>query len=337
LPRVRQALEDAELFFKKNKSALVVLDEIHRLANPSEVLKIAADHFPDTKVIATGSSTLAVKAKFSDTLTGRKRELWLLPAIIEDLASFGLDDLDRRMLHGGLPPFLFAKKIKDEDFTEWMESYWAKDVIELFRVEKRGNFLKFIELLFRQSGELFEAQSFSTPCEISRQTVQNYLGILESTLLAIVVRPYHEGSAVEIKSQPKVYGFDTGFICFFRGISALRDEDRGLFLEHLVLGELLSCFNRSQIYYWRNKQKHEIDFVIKLGRSEKLLAIECKSQAKRFSGEALKSFRLRYPKGENLLVSLEDHPPYSRSIKDMEVQIVGVKFLRKFLQDLSRN
>ncbi len=32
LPRVRQALEDAELFFRNNKSPLVIFDEIHRLA-----------------------------------------------------------------------------------------------------------------------------------------------------------------------------------------------------------------------------------------------------------------------------------------------------------------
>lgn len=55
--------------------AKVVLDEIHRLANPSEVLKIAADHFPRVRVIATDTSTLAAKDKFNDTLAGRKREV----------------------------------------------------------------------------------------------------------------------------------------------------------------------------------------------------------------------------------------------------------------------
>jgi hypothetical protein len=39
------------------------------MANPSELLKIAADHFPEVKLIATGSSTLGTSAKFRDTLT----------------------------------------------------------------------------------------------------------------------------------------------------------------------------------------------------------------------------------------------------------------------------
>jgi len=54
-----------------------VLDEIHRLPNPSEMLKIAADHYPRTRVIATGSSTMGASTKFRETLAGRTRDLWL--------------------------------------------------------------------------------------------------------------------------------------------------------------------------------------------------------------------------------------------------------------------
>jgi hypothetical protein len=41
----------------------------------SEILKIAADHFPRLRILATGSSTLGVSARFRDTLTGRKRDV----------------------------------------------------------------------------------------------------------------------------------------------------------------------------------------------------------------------------------------------------------------------
>src|SRR3990172_1929085 len=59
LPRVRQLLEDPEAFLQSVEGKRIVLDEIHRLENPSELLKIAADHYQSTSVIATGSSTLA--------------------------------------------------------------------------------------------------------------------------------------------------------------------------------------------------------------------------------------------------------------------------------------
>ncbi|MCK4852345.1 MAG: AAA family ATPase, partial [Candidatus Omnitrophica bacterium] len=79
LPRTRKMMEDPEGFLDSIKNKRIILDEIHRLKNPSELLKIAADHYPETLILATGSSTLGVSTKFRDTLTGRKRQLWLTP------------------------------------------------------------------------------------------------------------------------------------------------------------------------------------------------------------------------------------------------------------------
>ena len=47
LPRVRQMMEDPQGFLEGLRGRRVVLDEVHRLPNPSELLKIAVDHYPD--------------------------------------------------------------------------------------------------------------------------------------------------------------------------------------------------------------------------------------------------------------------------------------------------
>src|SRR5574341_1222513 len=56
LPRVRRMLDDPEGFLKGVRGKRIVLDEIHRLDHPSEILKIAADHFSDVRLLATVSS-----------------------------------------------------------------------------------------------------------------------------------------------------------------------------------------------------------------------------------------------------------------------------------------
>ncbi|MDP1590090.1 MAG: AAA family ATPase [Prosthecobacter sp.] len=145
LPRVRRAMEDPEAFLKGMKGRRIVLDEVHRLPNPSELLKIAADHFPGTRVLATGSSTLGASSRFRDTLAGRKTELWLTPMIEADLEDFDSGDLNQRLLHGGLPPFFLSPEPPERDFQEWMDAYWAKDIQELFRLEKRVSFQKVVE------------------------------------------------------------------------------------------------------------------------------------------------------------------------------------------------
>lgn len=144
-----------------------MLDEVHRLDNPAEVLKICADHHPTLKVIATGSSTLAATAKFRDTLTGRKAKIWLTPANHADQVSFNIKDFKKRLLMGGLPPFLLSGDWDEALYQEWLDSYWSRDVQELFRLSNRSAFLKFFELLMAQSGGTFEAQSFAAPCEVS--------------------------------------------------------------------------------------------------------------------------------------------------------------------------
>ena len=148
LPRVRRELADPESFLGAMDGKAVVLDEIHRLDDPAQLLKIAADHFPRCRVLATGSSTLGASRKFRDTLAGRKAEVWLTPMMSADLADFAAPDLKHRLLRGGLPPFFLADAYPEKDFQEWMDAYWAKDIQELFRLERRHSFQRFAELLF---------------------------------------------------------------------------------------------------------------------------------------------------------------------------------------------
>ena len=68
LPSVRRDLRDAERFLDAHEGRHVVLDEIHRLDDPSELLKIAADHHPNIRVLATGPVSLAARAKFRESL-----------------------------------------------------------------------------------------------------------------------------------------------------------------------------------------------------------------------------------------------------------------------------
>ena len=111
LPSVGRTLADPELYFDgRPAGSVLVLDEVHRLDDPSRLLKIAADAYPGLRVLATGSSTLAATRKFRDALTGRKEAVHLCPVPWDECADWlGAADLDRRLLHGGLPePLLFG-------------------------------------------------------------------------------------------------------------------------------------------------------------------------------------------------------------------------------------
>lgn len=326
LPRTRRLLDDPEDFLSQHRGRRVILDEIHRLSNPSQLLKIAADHYRDTRVIATGSSTLGASRKFRDTLAGRKAELWLTPMTVEDLSAFKKPDLRHRMLQGGLPPFFLAPSIPEPAFQEWMDAYWAKDIQTLFRLERRHSFEQFAELLFAQSGGLFEATRFTRACEVSRQTIMNYLAVLESTYLVHVIRPFSTHRTSEIVAAPKIYAFDTGFACYYRGWTGLRQEDLGLLWEHLVLNELQAHLQTRQIGYWRDKRGHEIDFVL-ARRGQAPLALECKWSANDVDLTNLKAFALRYPKADLRVVAHDVDRSYQRRTDAFTVTYCGLKAL----------
>jgi uncharacterized protein len=332
LPRTRRLMEDPEQFLEDRRGRRIVLDEVHRLTNPSELLKIAADHFPDTPVLATGSSTLEATAKFRDTLTGRRETVWLTPMIVSDLVDFEHKDLQHRLLHGGLPPLFLADGLPEHDFQDWIDAYWAKDIQELFRLERRWSFQRFLELLFAQSGGMFEATRFAAPCEVSRQTISNYLAVLEETFVAHVVRPFNTRRATEIVAAPKVYGFDTGFVCYYRGWNTLRSEDLGILWEHFVLNEIQGRLQSRSLRYWRSKQGAEVDFVLPRLGEKGPIAIECKWKAASFDAGSLSAFRRLYPDGPNFVAATDIDAPYRRKFDGFDVEFVSLELLIEQLE-----
>jgi len=324
LPSVRRRLAEPEGFLASVGGRSIVLDEIHRLDNPSELLKIAADHYPDVRIVATGSSTLGASKKFRDTLTGRKAEVWLTPMTLDDLDDFDAPGLPHRLLHGGLPPFFLSTEPPERDVQEWMDAFWAKDVQELFRLERRHSFEKFVELLLAHSGGLFEATRYAKPCEVSRTTIANYLAVLEATFVVHVVRPFSTFKPTEIIAAPKVYGFDTGFVCAHRGWRELRPEDFGSLWEHFVLNELHAALQHRDIRTWRDKQGHEVDFVL-VPRGRPPVAIECKWSSTDVNLRGLAAFRRRYPDGPSFVVCHDATPPFSRDLDGHEVRFVDAR------------
>jgi uncharacterized protein len=333
LPRTRQAMEDPEGFLRERRGKRIVLDEVHRLANPSELLKIAADHYPETRILATGSSTLEATAKFRDTLAGRKENVWLTPMIGADLADFGREGLAHRLLRGGLPPNFLAEELPERDFQDWVDAYWAKDVQELFRLERRSSFQRFLELLFAQSGGVFEATRFAAPCEVSRPTIANYLAALEATFVAHVVRPFSSRRSTEIVAAPKVYGFDTGFVSYYRGWDTPRPDDLGILWEHYVLNEVQGRLQRRSLRYWRNKHGAEVDFVAPRRGPNGPVAIEAKWSAASFDPASIAAFRRLYADGPTFVVAADVDAHHRRSYDGFEVEFVPLERLIARLAD----
>ncbi len=301
LPSTQELVSDPEKFYQSNKAKIYVFDEIHQLPEASMLLKIGADTQKNSRFLATGSSTLVASKKFKDSLSGRKRNVHFVPVLIQELKAFDVS-LEKRLLHGGLPPALLSQNFDGEFYGEWLDSFYARDVQEIFAVDKRQPFLKALEYLISSNGNIFEVTKLGQVSGITRPTVVKYLDILEATKAISVIRPFSQNSEQEIVSQPKVYSFDTGFYCYTHNIRDLRTEDCGLLLENLTLENLQAQGYGNDVRYWRTKSKIEIDFVLPAGRNS-VHVIECKWKEKHFDDSAINVFRRRYPSGKNWIVT----------------------------------
>lgn len=247
------------------------------------------------------------------------------------MESFAGSDLSRRRLRGGLPPFYLSEGVQEAEYQEWMDAYWAKDIQELFRLERRHSFLKFAELIFAQSGGIFEATRFAKLCEVSRTTIANYLSVLEATFVAHVIRPFSGHRPTEIVSAPKVYAFDTGFVSYYKGWKDLRPDDMGYLWEHYVLNEIQSRLQVRSLQYWRDKQHREIDFVF-VPRGGDPIAIECKWSQESFDARNLKAFRSLHPEGRNLVVCQNVRKQTHARIGELRIDYVDLAGMIRILE-----
>jgi uncharacterized protein len=226
LPVVEDMVRDPELFYRGCPKPVVVFDEVHQLRDPSRLLKIGADSFPGLRILATGSSTLAVSRKFRDTLSGRKRLVQLVPVLWNELPAFENVPLLRRLFHGGLPPALLADAKRPSFYREWIDSFFALDIQRLFGFRDVNRFNALFEYLLRQSGGQLEVTRTASALGVSRPTVESHLQALEITHALTLVRPFHGGGTKELVKQPKAYAFDTGFVSFARGRDRFQCQHR---------------------------------------------------------------------------------------------------------------
>lgn len=222
---------------------------------------------------------------------------------------FGVKDLDHRLLHGGLPESLLSSDKDVSFFSEWMNSFYARDIQELFGIRNRTGFLKLLHVLMFQSGGLVDYTQLARSSELSQPTVKAHVEAMSIAHATYLLPPFYGGGKRELTRRPKCYAFDTGFVTFIKGWESIREDDREILWEHLVLDDLRVNEASGSLYYWRDKSQREIDFVIKR-QGNKVDTVECKINPDNFSPGALKIFREIYPDGKNFLISPNVLEPY---------------------------
>ncbi len=314
---------------KKEKNLIVIIDEVQRLENAGKFLKGIYDLNLPLKFIVSGSSSLELKSKIFEALTGRKRifHLWpfsfkeFLLAKKEELQRFLdkkslslinreriLDLLYEFIIFGGYPRVVLAgtNEEKIKILEEIYSSYIEKDIISFLKVKQPFLFSKLVTILANQAGSLLNLNELSNTLRINYRTLESYLDILENTFIIKLLRPYFTNPRKELTKMPKVYFIDTGLLNFaIKNFSKFENHFmKGVLLENFVFSSLIKAFS-GQINFWRTRAKSEVDFVLR-DYFGNLIPIEIKATElkKEIIPSGLKSFINQYKVKKAYLVNL---------------------------------
>lgn len=299
-----------------SKRAHLMLDEVHLLNNPSQILKLLADHHPGIKVWFTGSSTIQARRKFTDAMTGRHVTLTLLPLSMDEVLTFrGFDSLRRWRQEFTLWPLIQGSNLPSppdafhlahvgdlvNELLSWgcypaviqspsatkkramldglSDTYVRRDLRDIFAVDNAPGMFRFLSAIAARSGTLLNVHSLASDLGMARATIMRYLDCLEHTFIARRCPPFFSNRLKQITKTPKIYMVDTGLRNrMLDDHRQITDRpDAGELVETFVYSQLLKTMPGGSLYIFRNKTGTEVDFVWQ--HEGRVVPIEVKWQA----------------------------------------------------------
>jgi predicted AAA+ superfamily ATPase len=138
---------------------------------------------------------------------------------------------------------------------------------------------------------------------LARQTIEEYLFILENTYIIKLLPSFSQSSKVEINKAPKIFFYDTGLLQMLWLSSFSNTSSIGNIFETSIFSELVKKYGIDNIRFWRNKNQNEIDFILKDKRN--ILPIEVKKSFHNFRKSSIKGFLEKYNIEKFKVVSIE--------------------------------
>jgi predicted AAA+ superfamily ATPase len=257
----------------------VLFDEIQNAPELLSYVRTLVDAAPRRagQWLFTGSQEAPLMQGITESMAGRAAILQLLPFSVTENSKANL-------LYGGFPEVLARPKSRALWFASYLQTYLERDVRAITNVRDLVTFRRFLALLASRHGQILNKTDLAAPLGVSVPTISEWLHVLEITSQIIVVPPYFENLGKRLIKSPKIYWGDPGLACYLLGITSESELQRSPFLgplfEGFVATEILkSQVNRGarkEIYYFRDQQGLEVDFLIPRPNAG-LWLIECKA------------------------------------------------------------
>lgn len=297
---------------------LVVIDEAQRIKDIGITLKLIADNIPEVKIIASGSSSFELANKLSEPLTGRNRKFYLYPLSIKELVvAYGEITVNKELetyLTFGLYPKIVSAESRAEKsllIKELTSDYLFKDLFMLGDIRNSFAFEKLLKLLALRIGSEISYAELAKEIGISRDTVLNYINLLEQAFIIFRLTPLYTNKTKEINKSHKIYFYDIGIRNAILNNTDPLDlrPDKGAIFENFFIAEKIKLREysgrNSEVHFWKNRGGGEVDFIEIYNNN--INAYECKWKE---AVTAPKAWTNTYPKANFDCITTENIVKY---------------------------
>lgn len=320
-PDIRRRLAEissTELKALYGGKKLIVFDEAQRIENIGLCLKLSVDRFPETQIIATGSSALELANQIKEALTGRKFEHHLYPFSFHELKNHHgeVDEmrfLEHRLIYGSYPDVITHPGEERRRLMEISDSYLFKDLFAYEGVRKTSLFQKILSALALQLGQEVSYNELSNMVGAGKETVERYIDLLEQTFVIFRLNAFSGNVRNELRKSKKIYFHDNGIrnAILNNFLSIGSRSDTGALWENYLISERIKMLHYRQqykrTYFWRSTQQQEVDYLEEADQS--IDAFEFKWSEKR-NPRFPKTFLKNYPVRHTQVIHQHNYPEF---------------------------
>ncbi|MDP2925811.1 MAG: ATP-binding protein [Nanoarchaeota archaeon] len=308
----------------KNEKFVIIFDEIQKLNNWSEQMKVIYDLYPNIKFIISGSESLFIRKKSKESLAGRIFEFKVETLSFKEFLEFKNIKIDNIWLQRELLIKNFLEYIKNNGFPEMIgeeddvvekyikegviEKIIYRDIPEVFEIKDSGLMKSLFDVIYNNPGQIIEIQNLASELNVSRQILSMYLEYLEESYL---IRKLYNFSKNARKVQRKLKRYYPAIVN-----PLLIKHDFPKVFEQVIVNELKGEF------FWRDVYKNEVDLIL---TKPEFIAIEIKSgEIKSRDLSPLEKFNKKYKPKKAIVISYNT----DKKINSIEV-IPFYKYLLK--------
>ena len=284
--------------FVSSLSPKSILDEVQRAPEIFPSLKSVIDNRRTAgRFILTGSANVLLVPRLAGSLAGRIGILRLHPLAqceIESSQPRFIDtlfagrfktrigerlgtNLLERIVAGGYPAALARRAAARQAawYRDYIETQIQRDVRDLSRIHSLDALPKLLTAAASHTGTLLNVADLAAPLELTRQTIHDYITLLERVFLVERLPAWHANRLSRLVKRPKLHVGDTGITCALLGIDTTglaRDGSTfGSMLETFVLQELRRQASGRpasvNFFHLRDRDDFEVDIVLEHGHS----------------------------------------------------------------------